>query len=157
MAHCAVTRVEHSVLDRDPGSPLLHIDQNDVLVSGLEDEDSASLVFGLDRGLLGDRAADRFTEEIAYALDPARCNDIAGHPLHRTGLNDCSVSAVHVDDQLSAMDAHLGAKILRLRIVKIDAQILVIFQNTEISHSFGKMSVCILKIINSHDVLLMQI
>ena len=125
-----------------------------MLVCGLENKNTAALVLGFDGGFLSDGAAQCFAKEIADALDAARRYDIAGHPLHCAGLDHRRVGSVHINDQLSAMNAHLGAKIFRLCIEEIDAEILVIFQNAEVPHLLSEMSVCILKIVNTHYVLL---
>ena len=68
LTHCAIARIEHTVLNGDPGAPLLHIDQNDVLVCGLENKNTAALVLGFDGGFLSDGAAQCFAKEIADAL-----------------------------------------------------------------------------------------
>jgi len=113
---------EQTVIQNNGATPVSSVDQQDMLVSRLQDQRAVAGILGLDGRFTGDTSAQGLTEQIAYTLNAGSRIHIAHGPLHGARLQS-DVGLGHIADDLTLTYIHLIAVVSDHGIAGHDAQI----------------------------------
>ena len=122
MLQVGVAGQKQPVVQHHRAAPVGGVQQDEVLIRGLQHQNPVAGILGLDDRFTAGLAPHGLAEQVAHALDAGGGVDVAQHPLHGAGL-DGHIGPAQVADQLTLFDVHLGAVVGHRRRAGRDAQV----------------------------------
>ena len=121
---------EEAVIQNNGATSVSSVDQQDMLISRLQDQRAIAGILGLDGRFTGDTSAQGLAEQIAYTLDAGSRIHIAHGPLHSARLQG-NIGLSHIADNLALTYIHLIAVVGNHCVARHDTQITRVLHHRE--------------------------